>query len=281
MHQTLLLFLVAALLTAGCASPKAPERPPLSEDEKIVLRDYWNAYLRHDPSWPEARGKWIQLSEAAQNTLVENLIRAMSDQFLNNNLLEARRAAAELVLLDKRSVEYLAAVLGSEGNAMGVREMAASCLRSIGTPAVPSLLGCLDSHRYQARRLAVRALGWIRDPRAVAPLARLLAEDENFAVRKEAANALGVFDGNEVASRALRRCVAEEEDVIVVEEAVRSLGRLKQADSVRLLVERLRRTEREGTSVGLKRTIRKELSRITGLDAESNYAAFLNWKPAS
>jgi len=109
----------------------------------------------------------------------------------------------------------------------------------------------------------------------------LLAEDDNFAVRKEAANALGAFDGEASASRALRRCVAEEEDVIVVEEAVLSLGRLKEADSVGVLVERLQRTEREGSSVGLKRTIRQELSRITGLDADSSYPTFLNWKPAS
>jgi len=280
MHPTTFLLLIVALLAAACATPEAPERPPLSDEEKSVLRDYWNAYLRNDPSWPEARGKWIQMSEAAQNTLVENLIRAMSDQFLRNNVPEARRAAAELVLLDKRSVAYLAALVGSEANAMGVRELAASCLKSIGTPAVPSLLQCLDSPRYQARRLAIRALAWIRDSRTIAPISRLLAQDENFAVRREAANALGAFDGEEAAAHALRRCVAQEADGVVAEEAARSLGRLKDAGGVGILVERLRQTEREGTSVRLKRTIRTALHQITGLDPGSTYQAFLGWKPA-
>src|SRR6185503_14770883 len=60
-----------------------------------------------------------------------------------------------------------------------------------GAKAVDVLTELLHSENPLARRTAARALGEIRDGRAVEPLAEVLQGDDDFAVRTAAANALG------------------------------------------------------------------------------------------
>ena len=276
--KTLPIVLVLLTLAAGCASDKPPERLPLTAAEKETMEDYWALFLKRDPEWPAVRRKWLAMSEAAQNTLVENMIRYMSNTFSRNRFEEANRAAAELILLDRRSLEYLVFIVGDQRNSLGLREMAVGSLVRIGTPAVPGLIRSLESRRYQARRLAARALGRIGDRRAVTTLARLLREDGNFVVRAEAATALRHFN-DDAGVQALIESIGAEEEPIVMEAAVRALGSLKRPDAVGPLVDRLEREEKEGTSVAVRRALRKALARITSLPAGSKYGAFLAWRP--
>lgn len=277
---TLILLLILLVLAAGCATGKPPERLPVTAAEKEIMAEYWGLYLKRDAEWPAARRKWLAMSEAAQNTLVENMIRNMSNTFNRNRFEEANRAAAEIILLDRRSLEYLVFIVGDQRNSLGLRDMAVGCLVHIGSPSVPGLIQSLESPRYQARRLSARALGRIGDKRAVAPLARLLRDDDNFVVRTEAASALRPFKGDEV-SRALSAAVRTEEEPTVVEAAAASLGVQGRPQAVVPLLERLEREERGGTSVGVPRALRKALARITSLPATSDQGAFRAWRPVA
>lgn len=278
--KTILLILLLLVLVAGCASEKVPERLPLTDTEKAAMAEYWGLFLKRDPEWPTARRKWLTMSEAAQNTLVENMIRYMSNTFSRNRFEEANRAAAELILLDRRSLEYLAFIVGDQRNSLGLREMAVGCLVRIGPAAVPGLIQSLESPRYQARRLSARALGRIGEKEAIKPLARLLREDENFVVRTEAALALKSFR-EDAAFAALAEAVRRDEEPPVVEAAAGSLAHQKRPDAVPPLVERLRQEERSGTSVGVPRALRAALVRITTLPSDSKYEAFLAWRPVA
>ena len=278
MRRIVQLTLIGTLLV-GCATQSVPKRASLSENEKTKMAALWALFVRRDPGWPRARTEWLALSEAARNTLVENLIRTMSDSYNANRIPEAQRAAGELVLLDRLSLDYLVFVVGAERNSQGLRMLAVSCLSSIGTPAVPGLISCLDSPRFQARRLAIRGLGRIRDAAAIQPIIVRLLEDSSFVVRREAASALGEFDDPRVPA-SLIQVLKTEDDVWVVDEVARSLGRLKCAASVSALVDRLQKAEEEekGKSVSLSRTIREALNRITGLAVNASHDAFRAWR---
>lgn len=260
----------------GCAS-EPPERPALTETERDELEPMWKLFVSHDKKWPEARGRWLAMSESARNTLIENMIRYMSDRFNENKIGEANRAAAELILYDRHSLEYLGALCASEGNAMGLREMAAGCLVRIGTPAVPALRRSLASTRYRARRLAVRALGRIRERGSIPDLVAVLERDDNFVVRAEAATALGSFAGETAAEDALLRSVGDE-DPVVAAAVAQALGRLGSHRAVPGLVKRLGEAGGD-ESVKLRKAIRAVLGRITALDPSSPVSAFEAWRP--
>jgi HEAT repeat protein len=72
-------------------------------------------------------------------------------------------------------------------------ELAASALASVGSAAIPALLGALKHEAWIARRNASWALGAIDDRRAVDPLIQVL-RDREPAVREQAAWALGAID---------------------------------------------------------------------------------------
>jgi len=251
----------------------------LTGEEKDQLRSYWELFLNQDPRWQEARGEWLQMSEAARNTLVENLIRYMSDSFNTNQIEKATRASAELVLLDRIALETLVAVLMYDKNALGLRTMAARCLVSIGPASVPGLIQCLESPRYRSRYLATRALGMIHDERGLDPLIRMLTDDDNFGVRREAAIALSNFQADR-AGKALCRTL-EDSEPMVVEKVITSLGKMKYLPCVPRLVEHLARIEKDGSSgtLPLRRRIRETLQKITSLDVDSSLDMYRSWKP--
>ena len=72
-------------------------------------------------------------------------------------------------------------------------ELAASALASVGSTAIPALLGALKQDAWIGRRNAAWALGAIDDRRAVEPLVQTL-RDREPAVREQAAWALGAID---------------------------------------------------------------------------------------
>lgn len=96
------------------------------------------------------------------------------------------------------------------------------------TERVPDLIAALRDDRYNVRRLAVSALGKLRDDRAVDPLLNLLACEEYPQIRQYAVKALGKI-GNSRARPVLLRVAADENEKYYTRNAARSaLKRLRK-----------------------------------------------------
>lgn len=138
------------------------------------------------------------LQARAQNALVEMgpvvlepLCRILLDEY--NPL---RFYAADLLtkIHDERAIKPLISVLGVRVN--GIGRLAATALIRIGTPAVNDLIVCLTSDEPEIRKLAIKALGEIKDERAFESLLTTL-KDENLAVRRQALLAVISFQSNQ------------------------------------------------------------------------------------
>jgi len=84
----LLVCVGFGLVATGCGS--APERDPLTDEQKKTLEPMWQQFVERDREWPASRERWLAMNEAARNTLVENMIRYMSDRYQENDLEEAK-----------------------------------------------------------------------------------------------------------------------------------------------------------------------------------------------
>lgn len=96
---------------------------------------------------------------------------------------------------DVRAIGPLVSVLGVGENGIGTT--AADALIGIGRPAVDALLVAVTSQDAVVRRLAARALGEIRDERAMESLLAALM-DETVDVRRQALEAVAKFQDNRV-----------------------------------------------------------------------------------
>ena len=104
--------------------------------------------------------------------------------------------AADLLtkIHDERAIKPLISVLGVRVN--GIGPLAAAALIGIGAPAVNDLIVCLTSDEPEIRKLAIKALGEIKDERAFGSLLTTL-KDENLAVRRQALLAVINFESNQ------------------------------------------------------------------------------------
>jgi HEAT repeat protein len=84
----------------------------------------------------------------------------------------------------------------------GIGPLAATALIRIGTPAVNDLIACLTSEEPEIRKLAIKALGEIKDERALESLLTTL-KDENLDVRRQALLAVINFQSDQVMEAAL------------------------------------------------------------------------------
>lgn len=139
------------------------------------------------------------LQARAQNALiemgpivVEPLCRMLLDE--DNPL---RFYAADLLtkIHDERAIDPLISVLGVRVN--GIGQLAATALVGIGTPAVDDLVVCLTSQESEVRKLAIKALGEIKDERALESLLTTL-KDETLDVRRQALLAVINFESHQV-----------------------------------------------------------------------------------
>ena len=139
------------------------------------------------------------LQARAQNALmemgpvvVEPLCRILLDE--DNPL---RFYAADLLtkIHDERAIKPLISVLGVRVN--GIGQLAVTALIGIGPPAVNDLIVCLTSDEPEIRKLAVKALGEIKDERAFESLLTTI-KDENLDVRQQALLAVINFQSNQV-----------------------------------------------------------------------------------
>jgi HEAT repeat protein len=129
--------------------------------------------------------------------VVEPLCRILLDE--DNPL---RFYAVDLLtkIRDERAVKPLISVLGVRVN--GIGPLAATALIRIGTPAVNDLIVCLTSEEPEIRKLAIKALGEIKDERALESLLTSL-KDENLDVRRQALLAVINFQSDQVMEAAL------------------------------------------------------------------------------
>jgi HEAT repeat protein len=140
---------------------------------------------------------------------------------------------------DRRAIEPLIAALGDPES--DVRRNAAGSLAKIGAPAVVSLIDVLKSGNHLARANAARALGEIKDPRAIGPLIDSLA-DAGWDDEKMVIEALA-----KISQPAVGPLIAALKDKgrlpRIRRNAAKALGRIKARSAVEPLVEALEDTE--------------------------------------
>jgi HEAT repeat protein len=143
--------------------------------------------------------------------------------------------AADLLtkIHDDRAIKSLISVLGVRVN--GIGQLASDALVGIGAPAVDELILCLTSENPEVRRMAIRALGAIKDERAFESLHEAL-KDETLDVRREAFAAVINFQGDQVMQAALTAL----HDPGLRVEASLFLGMKKDLRSVPYLLETLK-----------------------------------------
>ena len=131
----------------------------------------------------EAYGAVMELGRLGTDDAVDLLVTALA-----RHDGVARAAARELGrLANPRSFKPLADLLGNPE----VHESAAEALIRIGASALDVLTEALRSEDALTRKTAARALGEMRNSRAVEPLVEVLQGDPDCTVRTAAAHALG------------------------------------------------------------------------------------------
>lgn len=100
--------------------------------------------------------------------------------------------------------------------------------------AADLLLAQLGHAEWQVRSKAVRALGAVKEPRAVGPIAQILQQDPDVRVRMAAAVACGQMRHVDLVTP-LKKALMDPA-VAVQQAAIRALGSFKSRESVRVLV---------------------------------------------
>jgi len=143
----------------------------------------WSNALKAKGNAQEAYAAVLELGRLGTDEAVDLLISSLSR--LDG---VSRSAARELGRLGhSRALKPLADLLATPE----VSDSVAEALIRAGAKAVAVLIAALKSESPLARRAAARALGEIRDPRPVEPLAAVVQGDDDYGVRTAAANALG------------------------------------------------------------------------------------------
>jgi HEAT repeat protein len=143
----------------------------------------WSHALKAEGNAQEAYAAVHELGQLGTDEAIDLLISSLSR--LDGI---ARSAARELGRLGHpRAIQPLADLLGVPE----VNDAGAEALIRVGAKAVDVLIPLLRSENALARRTTARALGEIRDARAVEPLMTVLQGDDDYAVRTAAADALG------------------------------------------------------------------------------------------
>jgi len=205
---------------------------------------WWTLQQLKSSKW-EARAEAARkLGAAKEKKAVPALI-----EFLSDENKEVRKAVIEALgtIAHPAAAEPLSSTLASlparakerKSNVDKKEELAeyeslAAALGAIGTPAAGSVIKVLGAREQEPRRWAACALGLIKDPQAIDPLAERL-DDARSDVRKAAAHALGCI-GHQRALEPLintlahkdpetRRAAADALGAIKSPEAVPQLGR--------------------------------------------------------
>jgi len=130
-------------------------------------------------------------------------------------------------LADSDAAAALARLLGESD--LAVRHYAVVALRDMGPEIYAHLEEALSSGNPAAQKAACEILGYIREPRAIKPVAALL-DDTDESVRWTAAKTLGAIDGKFAVQNLIR--ALQDKSPRVREVAVLALGKIKHLDAV-------------------------------------------------
>jgi len=155
------------------------------------------------------------------------------------------------------AVRPLIEVLENKNEDEALRLKARKMLRNIGSPAVMSLIGCLESRDYITRWYAAVALGEIGDRQAEEPLISLLTDNDEK-VRGGAVGALK-YIGGPGAVEQLIKCLESDESWITRMLAAETLGAIKDKRAVGPLTKAL-----EDGNYDVKTTACQALKNING-----------------
>jgi HEAT repeat protein len=142
-------------------------------------------------------------------------------------------------------------------------------LAKIGKPAVEKLIAALKDDDWGVRRMAVNALGKIKDRRAVEPLIDTL-KDTNAFVRHDVVNALGNIGD----SRAVEPLIiALKDPVFLIQWGSASvLGDMKDSRAIEPLIMGLK-----DDNMSVVWFMRSALKKLTNQDFGIDYDAWLKW----
>lgn len=162
---------------------------------------------------------------------IDALAKVLNDR---NNQVRKHAVQALGEIKDARAVESLIQVLtDSDVDVLGD---AVSALEKIGIASVEPLIQALKDRDSQIRKLAVVALGEIRDTRAVEPLIQVLSDDDSN-VRGEAADALSKIRDTKAVEPLIR--VLRDNDSNVRCKAALALGEIRDAKASKPLIHAL------------------------------------------
>jgi HEAT repeat protein len=178
-------------------------------------------------------------------TALQRAIERQRTRLSSNDVEERRDAVARLGAM-KRLDSSRAAIAGLKDPDERVRAAAAHAVAAAPSDeAAQAIIPLLKDKKEFVRREAAHALGKTRSRIAVSPLVESLRTDKEAGVRGAAAVALG-FIGDRFASGALADVLAgkalgpkgkREKDEFVLRSAACSLGQLREAAAVPVLVE--------------------------------------------
>jgi HEAT repeat protein len=183
-------------------------------------------------------------------------IRLSDEEPRGRYLFAASRLTYQVILVAGfwRTVEVYAAIR----DAVCALDRNEELARRVGRRATNALIRALEHENWVVRQNAAKALGEIRDSRAVDDLSSRLLEDPKWQVRMCAATALGEI-ANKRAEHALCQSVRNMDEVVtVVREAVVALTRIGGGAAVGTLCELLISRQRP------EPTVRREVAKALG-----------------
>ena len=193
---------------------------------------------------------------------------AASDEDVINAMALVEEAGIDL----KAKVIYkerISAVLGLGSGSKRVQELSLKFLGAEGKNREEVLISALKDEDSDVREAAAKALGKIKDPRAVEPLISAL-KDEDSDVREAAAKALGEIKD----PRAVEPLISALKDVNwrVRDAAAEALGEIKDPRAVEPLISALKDVD-----VLVREAAAKALRKITGQDFGWDQAKWQKW----
>jgi HEAT repeat protein len=191
----------------------------------------------------EALGACLDQPDLSIQEAASAILSTIADERVLTSLINALRSsdwivrmhAAKALGLVRHADAIVPLIPLLQDKVKAVREEAAAGLAAIGDPAIPSLVNALRHEEWLIRLHAVEALGKTRSPQAVEPLLAILFNDQDSAVREDAARALGDIGD----SRSVEYLCMLLRDPALRTVAVEALGRIGDTRAVPALIELL------------------------------------------
>lgn len=298
--KCLRLALLGALLAplAACASSEpAADARAAPTGAFVPVEALPDDYRRAAQSWKADGEEWHAWREKALTDpslarfLVDNLIDVLVDSYTAGNLAPGgdnagpfERARRDLAYLERDSAPVLVELV-MVGDGV-VSFVAGDTLAAMKSPRVaPLVLPSLRAEKRETRRRAAGLLGGL--PNALeaeeevrAALERSLLEDPEWAVRAEAARALGERGKRVRDSRATLRALAlalRDADPAVVEAAARALAELGDPRALPSLVDALERLQHEAQRLKTVQAVQIALEKLSGQRGTKKPSEWRSW----